>query len=409
MEYSVFLGGTCAGSEWRSAFEPVINCFNPVVPEWTDEAAAKEIKVRKDACLRLYGITPRMQGVYSIAEVVRDASIRPRGTALLLFKKDADAEFTDSQWKSLEAVATMIRSLGAKVFYADSVEDYKSSDAIELLLSCSAEHGSLDIQPIIEKIISVPALKEGHSFECVAIAGRGEEFDFCVKLNGAPLDMVGIGACPGAVVVHLPKAKETHSNIYAAVSKAMQYLLTEAGYAADEIEVVSAGAFVDLVKIKAPGLGVDGYESVLEKRSVKGELVSVLPYRYNEDGVLEVLYRLETTPCWFINSPTVSSITGGVDEGFTVTSSVCKELLEEAGYEVAESDLISLGTCKGTKSSCTNYHLFSVNLTGKTAILAEGDGSLLESKAFCYWGAPRSSNISDPLLSIAYDRLERCL
>lgn len=35
----VFLGGTCAGYDWRSKLIPLLKCdyFNPVVKNWTEE------------------------------------------------------------------------------------------------------------------------------------------------------------------------------------------------------------------------------------------------------------------------------------------------------------------------------------------------------------------------------------
>jgi hypothetical protein len=78
----VFLGGTCNGSLWREklTLQLKVNYFNPVVPDWTPECMEKEIQERKNCDYCLYVITPKMTGVYSIAEVVDDSNKRPSKT-----------------------------------------------------------------------------------------------------------------------------------------------------------------------------------------------------------------------------------------------------------------------------------------------------------------------------------------
>lgn len=78
----VFLGGTCAETAWREKLISMlkIKYFNPVVPNWTEECMKREReeRVKDDFCL--YVITPSMQGVYSIAEVIDDSNKRPKKT-----------------------------------------------------------------------------------------------------------------------------------------------------------------------------------------------------------------------------------------------------------------------------------------------------------------------------------------
>ena len=105
---------------------------------------------------------------------------------------------------------------------------------------------------------------------------------------------------------------------------------------------------------------------------------------------------------------------------------------EESGYEIKVNDLISLGTCFGTKSTDTIYHLFSVDLTGKVQlgtqkdindmkdelmnnvtkntnkIYGKGDGSKLEEKAYCFW-TDKIDDAVDPLVFILYYRLQKFL
>ena len=118
----IFLGGTCNDSKWREKLIPIlelhgIGYFNPVVDDWNEEAYKRELYERKNCDYVLYTITPKMTGVYSIAEVVDDSNKKPDSTILCLLRKDENKEFNDSQWKSLIAVSKMVIRNGGKVFY----------------------------------------------------------------------------------------------------------------------------------------------------------------------------------------------------------------------------------------------------------------------------------------------------
>ena len=127
----VFLGGTCNGSSWRDALIKVleIDYFNPIVDDWTEECYQEELKQREICDYCLYVITPRMTGVYSIAEVVDDSNKRPERTILCILTEDsiqskcyngnAYAEiinFKEGQLKSLDKVGRMVESNGGKYF-----------------------------------------------------------------------------------------------------------------------------------------------------------------------------------------------------------------------------------------------------------------------------------------------------
>jgi len=116
----VFLGGTCNESEWRSQISPMlkIDYFDPVVDDWTPDCMAEEIRQRESCDFCLYTITPKMTGTYAIAEVVDDSNKRPEKTILILLLSDGDDEFSDAQWKSLAAVARMVKKNGGQVFYS---------------------------------------------------------------------------------------------------------------------------------------------------------------------------------------------------------------------------------------------------------------------------------------------------
>lgn len=114
----VFLGGTCNGSLWREELIPqlTVDYFNPVVANWTPECQAEEIKQRETCDFCLYVLTPKMTGVYSVAEVVDDSNKRPSKTVMCVITKDGEAEFTPHQIKSLTQTGKMVVANGGKSF-----------------------------------------------------------------------------------------------------------------------------------------------------------------------------------------------------------------------------------------------------------------------------------------------------
>ena len=113
----VFLGGTCNESTWRDELIPKlkINYFNPVVKDWTPECQAEEERQKKVICnIHLYVITPRMTGVFSIAEVVESAMTRGDHCIFCYLTRDGDQKFTEGQIKSLDAVGNLVKKYGAK-------------------------------------------------------------------------------------------------------------------------------------------------------------------------------------------------------------------------------------------------------------------------------------------------------
>jgi hypothetical protein len=116
----IFLGGTCNGSTWREQLIPMlkIDYFNPVVPDWTPECQAQEIKERETCDYCLYVITPLMTGVYSIAEVIDDSNKRPSKTLFCILEKDGDATFSKAQYKSLIQTQKMALNNGAVCFWS---------------------------------------------------------------------------------------------------------------------------------------------------------------------------------------------------------------------------------------------------------------------------------------------------
>lgn len=79
----------------------------------------EEIKQRNECDYVLYVITPKMTGVYSIAEAVDDSNKRPEKTIFCYLTHDKNnndiVSFEKCQLKSLEQVSNMISNNGAKV------------------------------------------------------------------------------------------------------------------------------------------------------------------------------------------------------------------------------------------------------------------------------------------------------
>ena len=156
------------------------------------------------------------------------------------------------------------------------------------------------------------------------------------------------------------------------------------------------------------------YEFTHEQRC-DGHIVAVLPV-HPEYGML---IRNEFTSCWGEDELHISSITGGweKDKHPTPIDTAIAELREEAGIVLeSEDQLISLGTCRGAKSSDSVYHLFAADLgAGFTEVDIVGDGSHLETLAHNEWvphgfdgdslvGLEWFENGADPLLHVMYLR-----
>jgi len=111
----VFLGGTVAGSKWRDEMmaKLKIDYFNPVVKEWNDEAYQRELQERIDCDYCLYVLTPKMEGYYSLAEIIDDSFKRPDKTILCCITDDEGTKYTDYQQNSLEYLQKVALENGA--------------------------------------------------------------------------------------------------------------------------------------------------------------------------------------------------------------------------------------------------------------------------------------------------------
>lgn len=117
MQSKVFLGGTRNGSTWRNHIIPKLNIpyFNPVVDVWDDKAKQREVLEKFVCKWSLYVITPKLEGFYSIAEVVEWAMLYPQRTIFSYIKEDDANVFTPHQIKSLDGVGRIVQKYGGMV------------------------------------------------------------------------------------------------------------------------------------------------------------------------------------------------------------------------------------------------------------------------------------------------------
>jgi len=85
----------------------------------------EELHQRKECDFCLYVITPKMEGAFSIAEVVDDSNKRPAKTIFCFLNEDDGKSFSDTELRSLAQVAKMVKKNGATVFKSlDEVTDF---------------------------------------------------------------------------------------------------------------------------------------------------------------------------------------------------------------------------------------------------------------------------------------------
>lgn len=131
----IFLGGTCPewnGIQWRNELIPEleknnVNYFNPIVEDWTPECIEIENIEKNEKCdCELYILTPAMQGVYSVAEIINAAyevSIGGYG-CLLVGILGSKEDWGDGMWRSLTATVKMVNEIsgGSKRVVASFLE-----------------------------------------------------------------------------------------------------------------------------------------------------------------------------------------------------------------------------------------------------------------------------------------------
>src|SRR5689334_13283750 len=99
----VFLGGTCNGSQWRKDMikKLKIHYYDPMGEEWTPEMMKEELKQREESDFCLYVLTPKLEGFFSVAEVIDDSNKRPGKTIFSYLLEDDGKKFSEAQLKSL--------------------------------------------------------------------------------------------------------------------------------------------------------------------------------------------------------------------------------------------------------------------------------------------------------------------
>jgi 8-oxo-dGTP pyrophosphatase MutT (NUDIX family) len=169
-----------------------------------------------------------------------------------------------------------------------------------------------------------------------------------------------------------------------------------------ERTILHENEWLSLYLVRRPSAGVNGYVYSRETRCA-GRIVAVLPFADTSAG-RRYLVKSEMTPCWSFDQ-VLSAITGGY-EGGDIEDDAVREMLEETGYAITRDELIPLGWSYASKSADTVYSLFSVDLTGREAGEAIGDGSRLESESAAVWlTAERLAEVADPQVSVMYLRL----
>ena len=131
----VFLGGTCNESTWRNELIKLLKVgyFNPVVDDWTEEHKKEELLHRKECDYVLYVITPKMTGVYSIAELIDDSNKQPHKTLICVLSTDDKQSFDKAQLKSLEAVKELANANGAIILNSlNEIADYLNKETTDV-------------------------------------------------------------------------------------------------------------------------------------------------------------------------------------------------------------------------------------------------------------------------------------
>ena len=112
----IFLGGTCNESTWRDKLISKIKCdyFNPVVDDWTPDCILEEEKQKLICDYCVFVITPKMTGVYSIAEMVDYSNKYPKKTLCCILTEDGQRHFDLGQIRSFYAVCKILIKNGVK-------------------------------------------------------------------------------------------------------------------------------------------------------------------------------------------------------------------------------------------------------------------------------------------------------
>lgn len=118
---TVFLGGTCGDSTWRSTLIPQlgerVEYFNPQLPPgaWNEAAQKVEDFHREADDICLYVITPEGEGFYSFVEVTDDSNKRPERTVLCILTEANGKTFEGHVLKCALKTAKLVAENGGVV------------------------------------------------------------------------------------------------------------------------------------------------------------------------------------------------------------------------------------------------------------------------------------------------------
>ena len=148
----VFLGGTCADTnDYRESVTKALEAsgydyFNPIVDDWDKEAQKNEVAQKEVCDVHLYVITSAMMGTYSIAEVVESAITRSYDGQLTIFLRVREG-FCDRQWRSLDAVASLVENYHATSITAKTADEAPDSIVSIIKEWLSGAHYWTDYKP----------------------------------------------------------------------------------------------------------------------------------------------------------------------------------------------------------------------------------------------------------------------
>lgn len=113
----VFLGGTCAGPDYRTQLIPLLTVpyFNPVVADWKPEDAVREDRAKAEASANVFVITPAAIGMYSVAELT-ELAIESEKPLFVMFMEVEGFTWNEHQIKSNAQIKKLLAKYNALVF-----------------------------------------------------------------------------------------------------------------------------------------------------------------------------------------------------------------------------------------------------------------------------------------------------
>lgn len=113
----LFLGGTCAGPDYRDKLIPLLTVpyFNPVVENWTEADAVRENQEKASALANVFVITPAAIGSYSIAELT-ELAITSDKPLFVMFMEVEGYQWNEHQLKSNAQIKKLLAKYNTLIF-----------------------------------------------------------------------------------------------------------------------------------------------------------------------------------------------------------------------------------------------------------------------------------------------------